>query len=107
MQQLLEEHGREFVRSKVGVEPTGEAFNSIMELEKKTNRPYNPMINSGAIAISSFIKGQTFPERLENMVKVFANYQGHEASILNEVFESEKKTAHRNRSIAQRRPIFR
>ncbi|MES2526580.1 MAG: glutaminase A [Bdellovibrionota bacterium] len=96
----LEEHGREFVRSKVGVEPTGEAFNSIMELEKKTNRPYNPMINSGAIAISSFIKGQTLPERLENMVRVFANYQGHEASILNEVFESEKKTAHRNRSIA-------
>lgn len=96
----LEEHGREFVRSKVGVEPTGEAFNSIMELEKKTNRPYNPMINSGAIAISSFIKGHTFPERLDSMIKVFANYQGHDVSIGKEVFESEKKTAHRNRSIA-------
>lgn len=96
----LEEHGRDFVRSKVGVEPTGEAFNSIMELEKKTNRPYNPMINSGAIAISSFIKGDSFPERLNSMVKVFENYQGHEARIGHEVFESEKKTAHRNRSIA-------
>ncbi len=96
----LEEHGREFVRSKVGVEPTGEAFNSIMELEKKTHRPFNPMINSGAIAISSFIKGQTFPERLKSMTKIFENYQGNEVSIGKEVFESEKTTAHRNRSIA-------
>ncbi|MBY0413934.1 MAG: glutaminase, partial [Bdellovibrionales bacterium] len=48
----LEDYGRDYIKTKVGVEPTGEAFNSIVELEKQTHRPYNPMINSGAIAIS-------------------------------------------------------
>lgn len=43
----LEDCGREYVNSKVSVEPTGEAFNSIV-LDEKTNRPYNPMVNAGA-----------------------------------------------------------
>lgn len=97
---VLQEMGRMFVMSKVGVEPTGEAFNSIVELEKNTHRPYNPMINSGAIAISSFIKGSSFTERMENMVQFFSNFAGHPLAIDEKVFESEKNTAHRNRSIA-------
>ena len=97
---VLQEMGRMFVMSKVGVEPTGEAFNSIVELEKNTHRPYNPMINSGAIAISSFIKGANFLERLENMVSFFSTFSGHRLEIDERVFESEKNTAHRNRSIA-------
>lgn len=96
----LEEHGREFIRKRVGVEPSGEAFNSIVELEKHTHRPYNPMINSGAIAISSFIQDQKDQTRLERVLKLFSNYAGHEVSVDQAVFDSEKKTAHRNRSIA-------
>lgn len=96
----LEELGRDFVRSRVGVEPSGEAFNSIVELEKHTHRPYNPMINSGAIAISSFIQDKKDQTRLERTLKVFSEYAGHDVSIDKAVFESEKQTAHRNRSIA-------
>ena len=40
----LEDHGRDSVLSKVGVEPSGEAFNSII-LDQGSNRPFNPMIN--------------------------------------------------------------
>jgi glutaminase len=96
----LEEYGREFMRSRVGVEPSGEAFNSIVELEKNTHRPYNPMINSGAIAVSSFIKDHKDKKRLERVLELFANYTGHPVSVDEDVFLSEKKTAHRNRSIA-------
>lgn len=96
----LNEYGREIVLSKVGVEPTGEAFNSIVELEKRTHRPYNPMINSGAIATSSLIKGDNFSKRLTSMLAMFEDYAGHSLQISDEVFESEKLTAHRNRSIA-------
>lgn len=96
----LEEHGREFMRSRVGVEPSGEAFNSIVELEKHTHRPYNPMINSGAIAVSSFIQDTKDQKRLDRVLKVFSEYAGHDVSVDETVFNSEKKTAHRNRSIA-------
>ena len=96
----LEEHGREFMRGRVGVEPSGEAFNSIVELEKNTHRPYNPMINSGAIAVSSFIHDTKNTKRLDRVLQLFADYTGHLVSVDENVFLSEKKTAHRNRSIA-------
>ena len=96
----LEEHGREFIRSRIGVEPSGEAFNSIVELDKHTHRPYNPMINSGAIAVSSFIQDKNGEKRLDRVLKVFSKYAGHNILIDEAVFDSEKKTAHRNRSIA-------
>lgn len=96
----LEEHGREFMRSRVGVEPSGEAFNSIVELEKHTHRPYNPMINSGAIAVSSFIQDKNNQKRLDRVLRMFSEYAGHVVTVDEAVFDSEKKTAHRNRSIA-------
>ena len=96
----LETHGREYMLSKVGVEPTGDAFNSIIELEKQSHRPYNPMINSGAIAVSSLIKGINLEARLKSILDLFENYTGHPPSINESVFNSEKKTAHRNRAIA-------
>lgn len=96
----LELKGEEFVHSKVGVEPTGEAFNSIIELEEKSHRPFNPMINSGAIATTSLIEGSDFNSKLELILKHFEKIVGRRLSIDDNVFLSEKKTAHRNRAIA-------
>jgi glutaminase len=42
----LQHYGREAVLQHVGVEPTGEAFNSIV-LDEMANRPFNPMVNAG------------------------------------------------------------
>jgi glutaminase len=97
---VLEDFGRDFVLSKVGVEPTGEAFNSIVELEKHTHRPYNPMINSGAIVTSSLIKAIDGTQRLKRVLTLFENYVGRPLNIDEKIFQSEKNTAHRNRSIA-------
>jgi glutaminase len=96
----LETIGREKMLSKVGVEPTGEAFNSIIELEKESHRPYNPMINSGAIAVSSFIDGKNADERIQKILKLFSEFAGRNLTVDENVFQSEKKTAHRNRAIA-------
>lgn len=96
----LEDHGPEFLMTKIGVEPTGNAFNSLVELEEKSHRPYNPMINSGAITASSYIKGQDGPERLRRILKLFEDFLGHKVHVDMSVFLSEKKTAHRNRAIA-------
>ena len=95
----LEDHGREYVNSKVSVEPTGEAFNSIV-LDEVTNRPYNPMVNAGAIATADLIKGQNGTERLKRLLEMFKRYTGRDHDINVPVFLSEKATGHRNRAMA-------
>jgi len=94
----LEEHGREHVMTKVGVEPTGEAFNSIA-LDEASNRPFNPMVNAGAIATADLINGRDFPERLERLLRMFNRYCGRDVYIDNGVFLSERATGHRNRAM--------
>ncbi|MBE9189592.1 glutaminase A [Gloeocapsopsis crepidinum LEGE 06123] len=95
----LEEHGRDYVLTKVGVEPTGEAFNSII-LDERSKRPYNPMVNAGAIATTSLIKGSGPTERLNRMLDMFQRYIGHEIFVDISVFMSERTTGHRNRGMA-------
>lgn len=95
----LEDRGREYVNSKVSVEPTGEAFNSIV-LDEKTNRPYNPMVNAGAIATSDLIIGKGGTERLKRVLDMFRRYTGREHDISVPIFLSEKATGNRNRAIA-------
>lgn len=95
----LEDHGRDYVFSKVGVEPTGEAFNSIV-LDEETNRPYNPMVNAGAIAVTDLIKGEGSTQRLKRMLQMFSRYTGRELEINVPVFLSERATGNRNRAIA-------
>ncbi|MCL1469136.1 glutaminase A [Argonema antarcticum] len=95
----LEEHGRDYVLTKVGVEPTGEAFNSII-LDERSKRPYNPMVNAGANATTSLIKGAGPTERLNRMLDMFRRYIGHDVFIDISVFMSERTTGHRNWAMA-------
>ncbi len=96
----LEDHGREILLEKVGVEPTGDPFNSIIRLDEGSHRPYNPMINAGAIATTSLIKGHSPTDKLNRMLKMFERYIGHEVFIDMPTFMSERATGHRNRAMA-------
>src|ERR687893_100064 len=51
----LEDHGRDQVLRHVGVEPSGDAFNSIV-FDERNNRPYNPMVNAGALVTSHLVR---------------------------------------------------
>jgi glutaminase len=95
----LEDHGRETVLSKVNVEPTGEAFNSIV-LDEASNRPFNPLVNAGAIATADLIEGKDFSDRISRMLAMFGRYFGRQIYIDNSIFMSERTTGHRNRAIA-------
>ncbi len=95
----LEDHGRERVLERIGVEPTGDPFNSII-LEQDTKRPHNPMVNAGAIAAASLIEGAGPAERLNHVLEMFRRFTGRELAIDMAVFTSERATGHRNRAIA-------
>jgi glutaminase len=96
----LDHHGRDFVSSRVGVEPTGDPFNSIITLDESSKRPHNPMVNAGAIAIASLIQGTNPSERLNHLLDNLSGYVGHRLHVDMAVFVSERSTGHRNRAIA-------
>ena len=83
---------------KVGMEPSGEAFDSLVELDVSDSKPYNPLINSGALAVC----GLLLPEvSFQDMLRYTRNICSDPGIELNEdVFDSEMKTCSRNRSIA-------
>lgn len=96
----LEDCGRQTLLEKIGVEPTGDPFNSVIRLDENSKRPDNPMVNAGAIATASLIKGEHPTDKLNRMLDMFRRYIGHDIYIDAPVFMSEKATGHRNRALA-------
>lgn len=98
----LIDNGPEKVFEKVGVEATGDPFNSIVRLELRSlQRPLNPMINAGAIATTSLIKGKNGGEQIQRILEFARLVADNEAIGINEaVYFSEAKTGDRNRSLA-------
>lgn len=96
----LEDWGRDAVLEKVDVEPTGDAYDSIIKLKSKSKRPYNPMINAGAIAMTSLIKGTGPANRLNRLLAMYRRYVGHRVFVDTPTFMSERMTGDRNWAIS-------
>ncbi len=96
----LELCGRDEVLSRVGVEPSGDPFNAI-EFNPVTRRPYNPMVNAGAIAVSGMLRDALGAEAaFDKLLERFSLAAGRQLSLNEDVYRSEATTGHRNRAIA-------
>ncbi|MFG3256690.1 glutaminase [Streptomyces sp. NPDC048172] len=97
----LTDRGFDPVLAKVGVEPSGEAFNQI-SLEGDTGRPLNPMINAGAITAHSLAgpEGLSPAERVERVIHGLSAFAGRRLRTDEAVCVSEMEHAHRNLAIA-------
>jgi glutaminase len=95
----IEEFGDEKVAKHVGVEPSGDAFNAI-ELQNGTNRPYNPMINTGAITVTALLHAYYGERTFDQLLDRLSAAAGRRLEVDEAVYESERRTGHRNRAIA-------
>ncbi|MEO6716161.1 MAG: glutaminase A, partial [Novosphingobium sp.] len=95
----LEVAGSELVSTRVGVEPSGDPFNAIV-FDPATNRPFNPMVNAGAIAIAGILREHLGAGAFDILLDRFSLAAGRPLELNEAVYQSEMETGHRNRAIA-------
>lgn len=99
---VLMDRGSEYVFERVGMEPTGDPFNSIAKLETMApSKPLNPMINAGALVVTHMLVGQSVEDRFQRLL-TFTQELANDTTIgyCKDVAQSEFETAHLNRSLS-------
>ncbi|OIK16649.1 glutaminase A [Bacillus sp. MUM 116] len=98
---VLMERGSAYVFERVGMEPTGDPFNSIAKLETMAPaKPLNPMINAGALVVTHMIKGDTVEERFNRLLTFIQELVGDTIiGYCEKVARSEFETADLNRAL--------
>jgi glutaminase len=97
---VMEAQGLDAIRDKIGVEPTGMPFNSIVAIEQNEKRSRNPLVNAGAIAAVSMIKAKDADQRWQIILDGYSDFAGEPLALQDEVYVSEAATNYRNRAIA-------
>lgn len=95
----LDDNGLNAVHTRVGAEPSGEAFNSV-KLESGTGRPPNPMVNAGAIVTTALVNGVDPEDRFERILGRLSAFAGRDLTVDESVYASERVSGDRNRALA-------
>ena len=94
----LELIGRDAMLERVGVEPSGDAFNAIF-FDPHTNRAYNPMVNAGAITVAGVVHETAGEGAFDLILDRLSDAAGRRLAMDEAVYRSEAETGHRNRAI--------
>ena len=100
MAKVIEQEGPQFLQDKIGVNATGLPFNSIVAVEMNKGGKINPLVNPGAIAATSLIRGNDSIEKWKEIQKIQSDFAGRQLSINRPVYISEAGDNLRNQAIA-------
>ena len=101
MAKVIEEQGPEAIRDNMGVDATGQVFNSIVAVEQYRGSEMNAMVNPGAITATSMVSGNSRDEIWNKILTWHSDFAGRPLSVNQEVYKSEAETNQRNQGIAK------
>ncbi len=97
---VMDQIGAQAIRSKIGCDPTGEPFNSVIALELHQGRPLNPFVNAGAMATVSLINAASAEERWQKILEKYAAFAADSLMVNQDVYQSEANSNEHNKGIA-------
>lgn len=101
MAKVIEEQGHQAVQDKIGVDATGEPFNSALIVEKQKGKEINPLVNPGAIASTSLLAGADSAAKFKNVVQTLSDFAGRQLKINMPVYISEAGDNMHNQALAK------
>jgi glutaminase len=100
MARVMEESGTDAILENMGVDATGQVFNSIVAIEQYQGQQMNAMVNPGAITATSMINGKNAEAVWETILGTYNDFAGRKLSVLEDVYKSEAETNQRNQALA-------
>jgi glutaminase len=96
----MEELGPDRVYQRIGSEPTGRAFNSVVAVVDMPTHTGNPLVNAGAIATTSLISGRDEDEKWNKILAFYGKAAGEKLALIDEVYKSEAATNAGNKALS-------
>ncbi len=100
MAKVTEEKGIGVLPKNVGVDATGQVFNSIYAIEQHQGHEMNPLVNAGAITTTSMVSGKSYNEIWNKILGYYSDFAGRDLTVLEDIYKSEAATNQRNQAIA-------
>jgi len=100
MARVIQDSGPDAIANNMGVDATGQVFNSINAVEQYRGAEMNAMVNPGAIAAMSMVKGASADAVWAAVSTTYNDYAGRTLSVLQDVYKSEAETNQRNQAIS-------
>lgn len=98
---VFKESGEQLIEDSIGVDATGQVFNSIVAVEQFRGKEMNPLVNPGAIATMGMVKGSSPGEIWAKVIGIHSDFAGRQLTVDKVVYKSEADTNQRNRAISQ------
>ena len=99
MARVMQDSGEQIIEDTVGVDATGQVFNSIVAIEQYKGHQMNPLVNPGAIATTGMVGGKTDAEKWSKIIGTYDDFAGRKLEVNKEVYDSEAATNQRNQAI--------